>query len=507
MTVTNAQVRKLMAEFEKQGEIGKAALRAAMDRKTARKYRDLGKLPSELKRPRTWRTREDPFEQDWPDLKNRLVDAPELEAKTLFEYLTELKPGLYAEGQLRTLQRRIRRWRAQEGPPKEVFFAQEHRPGEAAQTDFTCCNELEITIAGEPYSHQLCHSVLPYSNWEWAVVCRSESLLSIRRGVQATLFRLGYVPEYHQTDNSTAATHRKRDEEGRFVGWEEGTRRGRRFNKRYVDLMKHFGMKPRTTGIGKKEQNGDVEALNGALKRRLNQHLLLRGSRDFESVSAYERWMQQVLEKANRLRTKRLKEELAVMRPLRAKRLPEFSEERVRVTLYSTVRVRFNTYSVPSRLKGEKILVRLYDDRLEIYHDGSFQFTVERLLGINYSRIDYRHVIDSLVKKPGAFARYRYRDAFFPSLAFRKAHDALHEAFSEWQADLEYLRVLHLAAREMEADVETALELLLEEGELPRFNKVEPLVVAPRPSVPEQDPLEVDLSSYDGLLENLEEVA
>ena len=136
-------------------------------------------------------------------MADRLADAPELEAKALFEDLLERKPDRYHEGQLRTFQRRVQQWRAQEGPPKEVFFAQEHRPGEAMQTDFTSANELGITIAGEPFDHLLCHSVLPYSNWEWATPCFSESLLALHRGVQAAVFRLGRSPESHQTDNST----------------------------------------------------------------------------------------------------------------------------------------------------------------------------------------------------------------------------------------------------------------------------------------------------------------
>jgi len=130
VAVTDTQVRKLMSELKKHGQIGKAALRAAMDRKTARRYRDAGRVPSELKTTRTYRTREDPFKDDWSYLLERLKDAPELEAKTLFEHLEELHPGRYEEGQLRTLQRRLKRWRAQEGPPKEVFFSQQHRPGD-----------------------------------------------------------------------------------------------------------------------------------------------------------------------------------------------------------------------------------------------------------------------------------------------------------------------------------------------------------------------------------------
>lgn len=504
MTVADAQVRKLMSELKKHGQLGRAALRAGMDRKTARKYRDEGKLPSEQKEVRTYRTRKDPFEEDWAYVEGLLEDAPELEALTVFEHLCDRVPGRYAEGQLRTLQRRFRRWRAQAGPFKEVFFAQDHRPGEALQTDFTVANELEVTIGGGPFPHMLCNVVLPYSNWQWVTVCRSESLLSIRRGLQAALFRLERVTEFHQTDNSTAATHGARSTEGNFVGWEEGSRKGRNFNEEYRDLLRHYGLKPRTTGIGKKEQNGDVEALNGALKRRLHQHLLLRGSRDFESVEGYEQWVGEVVERTNRLlRAAKLAEELAVMKPLAVQRLPEFVELRLTVTRYSTLRVKANTYSVPSRLRGEPVRVRVHEDRVEVYHDGVLQLVTERVLGTNNRRIDYRHLIDSLVLKPGAFPRYRYREAFFPSLAFRRAHDALHAELPEWQADLEYLRVLQLAAKTLETSVVAALEELLEGGALPRFKAVQEVVAPSAPEVPEQEPLEIDLASYDELLEGV----
>lgn len=211
MAVTDAQVRKLMEELTKHGNLGLATAKAGMDRKTARKYRQKKQLPSELKQPRDWRTRQDPFEEDWPALAERLALAPELEAKTLFEELLAKAPERYQPGQLRTLQRRVRQWRAQAGPAKEVFFAQAHRPGEAMQTDFTWGTELGVTVRGEPFAHLLCHPVLPYSNWEWVTVCQSESLAAIKRGVQAALFQLGRVPRYHQTDNSTAATHRLAD--------------------------------------------------------------------------------------------------------------------------------------------------------------------------------------------------------------------------------------------------------------------------------------------------------
>ena len=491
MAATDAQVRKLMKELNKHGKLGLAANRAGMDPKTAAKYRDAAALPSELKKPRTWRTREDPFVEDWPVIAGRLAEAPELEAKTLFELLlgeqAADQPPKYDEGQLRTLQRRVRQWRATSGPDKEVFFPQLHRPAEAMQTDFTSTNELKVTIAGEAFEHLLCHAVLPYSNWEWVTVCRSESMLALKRGVQAAVFQLEHVPEWHQTDNSTAATHDlpngKRD-----------------FNDEYKRFIAHLGMKPRTIEPGESHQNGDVEALNGSLKRRLEQHLLVRGSRDFESVDAYEEWLQAAVVKANRLRAPKVAEELALMKKLTVERLIEYRELDVVVTSWSTVRVVHNAYSVPSRLIGERVRVRVYEDRLEVFYGGQQQLSVERLRGRNGHRINYRHIIWSLVRKPGAFAQYRYREELFPTVVFRKAYDALSQRQAGRAADLEYLRILHLAASTLQTSVETALESLLSNGPLTSADQVKALVTPAKPSVPALDVPAVDLSSYDGLL-------
>jgi len=482
-----------MEEFSKHGRLEVAGLKAGMSRKTASKYLREGKLPSELVQPRTWRTREDPFEECWDEVAARLAEAPELEAKALFEDLLagqEGEPVRYHAGQLRTFQRRVKQWRAQSGPEKTVYFAQEHRPGEAAQTDFTWATELEVTIGGEALPHMVCHFVLPYSNWEWGTVCHSESMAALRRGVQAAVFRLGRVPQYHQTDNSTAATH--------ALGKGQG---GRGFNEEYQALMRHLEMKPRTIQVGEKHQNGDVEALNGALKRRMQQHLLLRGSRDFESVEQYERWLWEVFEKANALRAKKVAEELEAMGVLRVERLLEHEEVVVRVTSWSTIRVKRRTYSVPSRLIGERVRVWVYEDRIEVLLGGVLQLRAERLRGEDRSRIDYRHIIWSLVQKPGAFARYRYREDLFPSLVFRRSYDALSEALSTWRADMEYLRSLNLAALTMESSVEAALETLLGSGELPLAERVKELVSPQEEAaVPQIAAGEVDLEEYNSLL-------
>ncbi len=367
------------------------------------------------------------------------------------------------------------------------MFPQQHRPGEAAQTDFTWANVLGITLAGEPFPHLLCHFVLPYSDWSWATPCRSESMAAIKEGVQAALWRLGRAPQWHQTDNSTAATHRL-------------DKRKRDFNEDYVALVEHYGMKPRTIAVGEKHQNGDVEAHNGALKRHLEQVLLLRGSRDFADREAYVSWLEKALEKRNLLREKRLREELEVMRLLPVHRLPAYSVVDLRVGQGSTIRVKRNIYSVPSRLRGERVRVHLYDDRVEVFHGAEPQMTVPRLAGSARHYIQYRHVIDALIRKPGAFRDYRYVDALFPTDIFRQAFDLLDESVSRWQADVNYLRILRLAARTMETDVEVALRKIIRAGELPLFERIEARVAPPEPSVPDLEIPVVELMPYDELL-------
>jgi hypothetical protein len=496
---TDQQVRKLMEEMTKHGKVGVASMRAGMDRKTGAKYIAAGTLPSTMRVPRDWRTREDPFAEDRDEIEGLLRESPTLEARTIFELLCERHPTRYEVGQLRTLQRLVRAWRATGGPEKDVSLAQRHRPGEAAQTDFTSTMELAITIAGLAFAHLLCMFVLPCSNWLWATVSLSESLSAIRKGVQRSLFQLGRVPRFHQTDNSTAATHR-------IAGSKRGSvaGHGRTFNDDYLALMRHFGMTPRTTEVGASEQNGDVEAANGAFKRRLEQALLVRGSRDFEHVDAWQSFVDDVARKVNASRGARLIEELAAMRVLDVSKLPEYVEERAWVSEWSTVRVKHCAYSVPSRLIGHEVTVRVYEDRLEVYFGAVVQLRCERLVGRKLNRIDYRHVIESLVRKPGGFARYVYREEMFPSLTFRRAYDAIQTPHRGVRGDVEYLMILRLAATTMESDVETALGLLLHERHAVTCDAVKALVAleAP-PTVPQLAPLTVNLSDYDALLQQV----
>ena len=192
--ISDKRVRRLRELMERYKRLNIAAAQGGMDEKSARKYLRSGRLPSEMAAEHTWRTREDPFAKLWSEARGFLEMNEGLEAKTLFEHFQRLHPGQYADGQLRTFQRKVRQWRGLEGPTKEVFFAQEHHPGDLCESDFTYMHELGVTIGGLPFDHLVYHFALTYSNWETAMICCSESFESLSEGLQNALWELGCVP-------------------------------------------------------------------------------------------------------------------------------------------------------------------------------------------------------------------------------------------------------------------------------------------------------------------------
>lgn len=490
--LTDHQVRRLMRLLSAGVPLSLAALKTGMDPKTARKYRQAGRLPSELQAQHTWRTRPDPFAEVWDELLPLLEVNPGLQARTLFEYLQRQYPGRFPDGQLRTLQRKIKAWRATEGPPKEVFFPQVHRPGELAASDFCHLNELGVTIAGRAFPHLLYHFVLTYSNWETGSLCFAESFESLAEGLQEALWELGGVPARHRTDSLSAAVHRPTPE-GR-----------RELTDRYQALLSHYGLAGEAVNPGRANENGDVEARHHRFKTALDQALMLRGSRDFESREAYVAFLRVLFAQLNAGRGDRLQEERARLRPLPATRREACRRLSVRVGPGATLRVQHNTYSVHSRLIGERVEVRLFAEHLEVWYGQRQVEQLPRLLGRGGHRICYRHVIDWLVRKPGAFASYRYRDDLFPTSRFRMAYDAL-ASHSPATADRHYLAILSLAAKENESRVDEVLGHLLATEQPVSVASVTALVRSSEPialptavAVPP-----VDLGLYDVLLEPL----
>jgi transposase len=470
-----------MRELNEGETLERAALRSGMSETTARRYRK-GAAPKGRREPRAYRTRTDPFEGVWPEVEKMLEEAPGLEAKTIFGRLVERPDSTYSEGQLRTLQRKIRRWRAEHGPHKEVMFPQEHRPGEYGQSDFTSMNDLGITIDGEAFDHLVYHFVLPYSRWETGMVCFSESFETLIAGFQRAVAELGRVPHKHRTDNLSAATHDLKD--------------GRRaFNERYLGAMAHYGVEADRNTPGRAHENGSVEQAHHRFKRAVEQALLVRGKRDFADRGQYEAFLREIFAAKNKPRTA-LGDDLRGMNELPPMRIEDFRRERVLVTRFSTIRAAENTYSVSSRLIGEEVDLRLYAETIEVWHGQRLVATMERQRGRGNVAIDYRHVIWSLVRKPGAFARYRYREALFPTLTFRRAYDTLGERLGSG-ADLEYVRILHLAASTSETAVEAALEELLGRGELRDYAQVRAAAMPEPVEVPSCAIEPPDLSVYD----------
>ncbi len=470
---------------EKTKEI--AAHKAGMDEKTGRKYLKLGKLPSEVKVVHSWKTRIDPFEGVWPQVKPMLEANPGLEAKTIFDYLQRHNPGQFQDGQLRTLQRRIKYWRAVEGPAKEVFFTQEHHPGELSESDFTHISGLGITIRGEPFEHLLYHFVLTYSNWETVTICFSESFESLSAGYQNAVCELGGVTKKHRTDRMSAAVHQDCNPE--------------KFTQRYRALLRHYGVEPEHTNPASANENGDVEQRHYRLKNALKQSLMLRGSRDFSSRAEYEAFLRNILNGLNANRQIRLQEELLVLGRLAAHRFDDYKPLDVTVSPSSTVHVLHNTYSVHSRLIGESVRVRIYVDHLEIWYGQRMVERIPRIRGENKYRIQYRHIIDWLVRKPGAFENYRFKEEMFPTSNFRITYDCLKRQ-NPLTANKEYVKILYTAAMDGESLTESAIRWLLSKGETVSAYAVKELVAqnSMLPAVTDVFIQDVALTTYDELL-------
>jgi len=432
-----------------ENKLGVAAAKAGMDEKTARKWRRLGHLPSEPREPRQYRTRIDPFAGVWGEVEQLLERDASVEAKTIFDYLCRQHPEQFQEMQLRTLQRRVKRWRAQKGEPREVYFPQVHVPGRQAQSDFTYMNELGVTIAGQPFKHLLYHLTLTYSNWEWGQVCFSESYESLASGVQEALWELGGVPAEHRTDSLSAAVRPPSSKE--------------EFTEKYKGLLQHYGMKASHSSPGRGNENGDVEQSHHRFKRAVGQELILRGSREFAGRAEYEEFLAGLFRRRNQLRRERVAEEMKVLGELPKRQLAACTKEVQRVSRNSTISIRNNYYSVPSQLIGERVEVRIYGGHLEVWYGGELAERLERLRGEGHAAINYRHIIHSLVKKPGAFAHYRFQASLFPRLIFRVAYDELRRQ-QPAQAEREYIQLLKLAAEESEEGVAEVLRALIDGG-------------------------------------------
>jgi hypothetical protein len=440
-----------------------AAAKAGLSERTGRRIEDDPRLPTQkaAERPRR-RHVADPLGGLWEsDILPLLASCSGVRPVTLLEEMQRRHPDRDWDRLRRTLERRVRAWCAEHGAEREVIFRQDHPPGQQGLSDFTDMADLGVRVAGEPLAHRLYHFVLAYSAWEHAeVVLGGESFTALACGLQNALWSLGGAPREHRSDSLSAA-FRNLDQDAAA----DQTRR-------YDALCDHYGMQPTRNNRGVAHENGAVESQHGHLKRIAAQALLLRGSADFDSLDAYRGWIADLIGRRNARREKLVSLERAALGTLPPRRTTDHDEASVRVTASSGFILRHVFYTVPSRLIGYRLNLRIYDERIDCFVGPSLALTLPRHRAPSDGRrtqvVDYHHVIHSLRRKPMALMHLVYRDALFPRPAYRAAWERLIEARDARGACRIMVELLALAhERGCEADLATALAEQLDDGGIP----------------------------------------
>lgn len=482
MTVTQAQI-KLLRKYAATHTQAIAAAKAGMSLSSAKRYLNMKRKPKPKSAQRNWRTRTDPFAEVWDEIRAMLQRDAGLEAKTLMEWLMTKHPGQFSESHGRTLRRRVHDWRVLEGPDrKEVVFPQNIQPGRQSQSDYTWCNELSVTINGNFFEHLLFHYMLPYSRWEFVSICFSESYETLTTGYARAVRELGAVAPEHRTDNLAAAVP---------IGERHI------FQRRWQDFLAHFDVVPSANNPGCSNENGSVEKSNDLFKNAIDQRLRLRGDRNFKSIEEYEQFLQTAVLERNRHRAERLAVEMPLLSPLPKTDWYEPKQYVSTVTGWSTITVSGATYSVPSRFIGQQLRILADFERVRVLYGRHLVLEAPRKES-GAKHINYRHLIFHLLRKPGAFRNYQFREELFPRLIFRRAYDELLK-HDDVLADKEYLRILNQAALGGEDAVANAISQLLSEKKQLSSEAVRQLCELAK-AVPEVEVYQPSLEGYDNLL-------
>ena len=488
--ITDHQVQKYKQHRNKLSQVASAA-KAGISERSARRIEDASSQPSQ-RATRAWRTREDPLSAVWDSEVVPLLETDaRLNATTLLEELQRRHPGQWDASVLRTLQRRISLWRAKFGGEREVYFAQEHPPGREGLSDFTVADDLGVEIAGEAFAHRLYQFALAYSGWRHvSVIDSGESFMALSLGLQAALWALGGVPEEHRTDSLSAAFNNLAQQE--------------ELTRRYQDLCSHYGLRATRCNPGQSNENGSIESRHDSLKSALDQALRLRASRRFDNRGEYEAFVDTIVQRMNTRVTKRLGIERAMLKALPARRTAEFEEIPARVSKYAVFTLKGALYSVPSRLIGQRLMVRRYAQHVECWLGGQCVLTLPRAKPLEGQRaarcIDYRHLVGALQRKPGAFARWVLRDAAFPRAVYRQTWERLSAQRPEREACKTMVGLLVLAANGHEAHLAQELDQLIELDQLPDLHALTQLLAPPKGEMPQVAVAQPPLAGYDELL-------
>ena len=477
-------------EYRNTHDASVSAAKSGFSRASGYRIEGDPRLPSQKKAPRG-RRRTDPLAAFWDDeIVPMLQAAPGLRTIAVLEELRRRHPEITANIR-RTLERRVRGWRAVAGPERDVIFRQVHEPGRLGLSDFTDTSELRVTIAGVVLEHRLYHFRLAFSGFEHAhVVLGGESYVALAEGLQNALWGLGGVPREHRSDSLSAA----------FCNMDRNTAED--LTQRYQELMRHYGMTPTRNNLGVAHENGSIESSHGHLKKALEDALLLRGSRDFDDLDCYRGFVDEIVGRRNANNRKRIELERPMLRPLPKRRTADYEEKIVTVTSSGGFMLRRVFYTAPSRLIGHRLRVRLYDDRLECFLGTTAMMILRRGRPVSENKgghvVDYRHVIHALRKKPMALNNLVYRDQLFPRPAYARAFEALHKSVGDKRACKLTVELLALAHdRGCEAELAQLIDVELDAGRLPDLSILRERF-APNPaSVPTIKVAFVPLSVYD----------
>ena len=479
--------------FRKTDGTAVAAAKACISPATAYRIEADPRLPSQKQAPRG-RRRADPLAELFEaEVVPMLQATPGLRPVAIFEEMLRRHPDL-GEGIRRTLERRIRSWRALYGAEQDVIFRQVHEPGRMGLSDFTAMGEIAISIAGQPLDHRLYHFRLAYSGFEHAhVVLGGESFVALAEGLQNALWCLGGVPREHRSDSLSAA----------FLNLDKSAATD--LTQRYEDLCAHYAMTPTRNNRGIAHENGAIEGPHGHLKRAIRDALLLRGSADFDDLPAYRGFIDEIVSRRNARKAKRIDSERAALRKLPERRSTDYEELVVRITSSGGFTLRKVFYSVPSRLIGHQLRVRLYDDRLALFIGTTPLLVLPRgrphPSGKSGQVVNYHHVIHSLRRKPMALLGLVYRDQLFPREAYRQTFEALLEALPERQACRTAVELLALAHdRGCESELADHLSATLHAGLLPDMAELRKRFAPDPGRLPNVVVRLASLDSYDALL-------
>jgi Mu transposase, C-terminal domain len=492
--INSEQVRVYMQTRKDGKKQVTAAARAGMSERSGRRL-EKGELQPGRKGPRHWRTRVDPFADVWDsEVVPLLTKNHQLTPITLFEKLQKDHPGEYPDSKLRTFQRRVSKWKALHGPDREVMFRQEQKIGRMGLSDFTRLKDVTITILGLPFLHLLYHFRLAFSGWcSVKVIHGGESYAALAEGLQDALWRLGGIPAQHRSDSLSAAYRNLSKDEAEDV------------TRRYQQLCNHYGMEPTRNNRGKGHENGAIESPHGHLKKRIKQALLLRGSNDFTSEAAYVEFLAAIVSDINSRKQDKINQERQHLQPLPLQRTADYTETVVAVSTTSTIQVKRILYTVPSRLIGERLRVHVYDSRLEVYLGSTLTVTLPRVFSSDNNRrgrrVDYRHVISSLEKKPQAFRYSQLRDDLLPDETYKAVWGWLDREMEGRKACKTMVGILSLAHRaDCEEQLGRHLQKMMSSSKLPSLVELQHKFEPKKTVIPDVQCAQPPAADYDTLL-------